>query len=102
MYMEEIDLFYRAKKQGYKVFFYPEACFIHLGSASSTGRAYPISQVFKGLIYFYRKHRSPITLLLLKIMLQLKALAGLILGYVLGNTYLKKTYAKALEIAKLD
>ncbi|MBI4225510.1 glycosyltransferase family 2 protein, partial [Candidatus Roizmanbacteria bacterium] len=56
MYMDEIDLLYRAKKQGYRVFFYPKAEFIHLGSASSGERKYPILQVFKGLSYFYKKH----------------------------------------------
>ncbi|OGK27644.1 hypothetical protein A3C28_04855 [Candidatus Roizmanbacteria bacterium RIFCSPHIGHO2_02_FULL_39_9] len=102
MYMEEIDLFYRAKKRGLTVFFYPEARFIHLGSASSGARIYPILQVFRGLLFFYQKHRSRQALLLLRIMLQLKALVGLILGYVSGNTYLKETYAKALEISRLD
>ncbi len=101
MYMDEIDLLYRAKKQGYKVFFYPEARFIHLASASSGGRTYPILQVFNGLIYFYKKHYSKLDQILLKIMLKLKALIGLAIGQIFNNKYLKETYAKAYQVVKL-
>ena len=102
MYMDEIDLLYRAKKKGYKVFFYPEARFIHLASASSGGRTYPILQVFTGLIYFYEKHHSGVQLILLKIMLKLKAAIGLVLGYLFNNKYLKETYGKAFQMVELD
>lgn len=101
MYMDEIDLLYRAKKKGYRVFFYPEARFIHLGSASSSGRKYPILQVFKGLLYFYKKHYPALNLLLLKIMLKLKAAIGLLFGYILNNTYLRETYGKAYKLVKV-
>ncbi|MBI4008797.1 glycosyltransferase family 2 protein [Candidatus Roizmanbacteria bacterium] len=101
MYMDEIDLLHRAKKQGYHIFFYPEAKFIHLGSASSSSRKYPIIHVFNGLIYFYNKHHSKLDQFLLKIMLKLKASIGLILGYIFNNSYLKETYAKAFKLVKL-
>lgn len=101
MYMDEIDLLYRAKKESFKVFFYPDAKFIHLGSASSASRKYPILQVFNGLIYFYKKHYSAPNLFLLKIMLKLKALIGLIFGYILNNTYLKETYGKAFRLVEM-
>lgn len=100
MYMDEVDLLYRAKKAGYSTYFYPKAHFIHLGSASSNGKTYPILQVYKGFLYFYRKHHSPTSLFLLKIMLQLKALIALIIGYVINNDYLKKTYAEAYKLAR--
>lgn len=99
MYMEEIDLLYRAKQRGYRVFFYPEAQFIHAGSASSKGRTYPILQVYRGFLYFYRKHYGPISTFFLRIMLKLKALAGVSFGYFLNNQYLKKTYGEALKMA---
>lgn len=102
MYMEEIDLLYRAKKAGFRVFFYPEAKFIHLGSASSGGRTYPILQVYRGLSYFYRKHyNTPISIFLLKFMLQLKAVISLLIGKLTGSQYLTKTYEKALKLATL-
>ena len=102
MYMEEIDLFYRAKKHGFKVFFYPEAQFIHLGSQSSAGRSFPILQVYQGLIYFYKKHFYKFSLFILIIMLKLKALIGFLIGKIINNQYLTQTYAKAWQIAKMD
>ena len=101
MYMDEIDLLYRAKKSNYKVFYYPYAKFIHLGSASSASRKYPILQVFNGLIYFYKKHYSAPNLILLIFMLKLKALIGLTLGKVFNNTYLKETYGKAFKLVEV-
>ena len=101
MYMDEIDLLCRAKKLGYRVFFYPDARFIHLGSASSQSRKYPILQVFNGLLYFYKKHYSTSSQFLLKIMLKLKAAIGLTVGQILNNKYLKETYAKAYQMVKL-
>jgi GT2 family glycosyltransferase len=100
MYMDEIDLLYRAKKNGLKVGFYPEAKFIHLGSASSQGRTQPILQVYRGFLYFYQKHFSDFHLKILKLMLKLKAYLSLLIGKILKNDYLIKTYEEALKITK--
>src|SRR3989338_1830002 len=95
MYMDEVDLLYRAKKKGMSVYFYPEARFIHLGSASSKGKkTYPILQVFNGLMFFYEKHHSKTKQFILKIMLKLKALIGLAIGQIINDEYLKETYGK--------
>lgn len=102
MYMEEIDLLYRSKKLHRNVFFYPDARFIHLGSASSGGKTYPILQVYKGFIYFYRKHHSTTSLFLLKTMLKLKALTALAIGRLLNNQYLIQTYEKAYKLVEMD
>lgn len=99
MYMDEIDLLYRAKKAGYRVFFYPKAQFIHLGSASSHGRTQPIIQVFKGYTYFYKKHHNnPLSLFLLHFMLQLKSWISLFIGKITNNNYLIETYEKARQL----
>lgn len=100
MYMDELDLLYRAKNKGYKVFFYPDSKFIHLGSASSKGKTYPILQVYKGFIYFYEKHYSSFELFLLKVMLKLKALIAILIGKIINNKYLVKTYEQAYNLAK--
>ncbi len=102
MYMEEIDLLYRAKQIGYHTYFYPEARFIHLGSASSNGKTYPILQVYNGFLYFYNKHHKGIALYILKRMLQLKALISLTIGKLTGKEYLIQTYEKAYKIATMD
>lgn len=101
MYMEEVDLLYRGNTKGYTTGFYPESKFIHLGSASSGGKTYPILQVYRGFIFFYKKHYSRFSLFFLKIMLQLKALVSIIIGYITGSDYLKKTYGEAYSIAKM-
>lgn len=98
MYMDEVDLLYRAKQAGYRTYFYPQARIIHLGSASSN-KTYPILQVYRGFLFFYRKHYSRVELLCLKFMLQLKALVSIIIGYITGNGYLKTTYEEALKLA---
>lgn len=100
MYMEEIDLLYRAKKLGYKVYVYPEARFIHYGSLSSGNRTYPILQVYRGFLYLYKKHHSRTSQNLLRSMLQLKADIALLIGKLSHNTYLIKTYEEAKELAK--
>ena len=98
MYMDEIDLFFRARKHQLIVGFYPDAQFIHIGSGSSHGRTQPILQVFKGLIYFYKKHHRTSAINFLKFMLKLKALVACRIGRLLGNQYLISTYAKAYKI----
>ena len=101
--MDEVDLLYRAKKLDQKVGFYPEAKFIHIGSASSASgvkRTNPIIQVYQGLIYFYKKHHSPLQIAILKFMLQLKATTALLIGHITNNNYLKTTYEKARGIVK--
>lgn len=100
MYMDEVDLLYRAKKKDMRVGFYPDAQFIHLGSASSASRTQPILQVYKGFLYFYKKHHSPLQLSLLKSMLQLKARVALMIGHLTKNTYLIKTYEQALILSQ--
>lgn len=102
LYMEEVDLLYRAKQQDYFTYFYPFARFIHLGSASSAGRTFPIVQVYRGFLYFYKKHRSPMALFCLKFMLKLKALIAVYIGKATKNQYLIETYEKAYQLVKMD
>ncbi len=102
LYMEEVDLLYRAKQLGYLTFFYPPARFIHLGSASSSGRTFPIVQVYRGLLYFYKNHYSQMALLWLKFMLKLKASIAIYIGKATKNQYLIETYEKAYQLVKMD
>jgi len=100
MYMEEVDLLYRAKKHRLTTYFYPLAQFIHLGSASSN-KTYPILQVFQGLIFFYKTHYSRFSLFLLKYLLKLKALSAILIGKIIKNNYLTSTYEKAYQIVNM-
>ena len=97
MYMDEVDLLYRAKQKGYSTFLYPEVKIIHYGSASSN-KTYPILQLYNGLIYFYKKHYSPLLLFFLKFMLYFKAIIGILVGRIFKSRYLIETYSQALKI----
>lgn len=100
MYMDEIDLLYRAKKMGLTTAFYPHAKFIHLGSASSQGKTKPILQVYQGLLYFYKKHRFPFEKETLKFMLKLKSHISIFIGKLFKKNHLVERYEQALEIVK--
>jgi len=99
MYMEELEWCYRIKKNGYKIYFYPQAKIVHLGQGSSkTGRKDPIINIYKGLIYFYRKHYPFWKTALLKVTLKIKAGLSYLLGILTNNSYLKETYGEAFKI----
>ena len=98
MYMEEVDLLYRAKKLGLNTFFYPKSQIIHLGSASSNGKTFPILQVYKGFLFFYKKHYSKFELFILRLILKLKAIIAYLIGKIKGNQYLIETYEEAFKL----
>lgn len=99
MYMEEIDLFMRAKKKGYKTYFYKEPRIVHLGAASSTNkRTGPVLNIYRGFLYLYKKHYSPRSVAVLRLLLRLKAILSIGVGYLTGSQYLKTTYAQALQL----
>jgi len=99
MYMEEIEWFYRLSKAGLSAYFYPNAKIIHLGGGSSkTGRTDPIINIYKGLIYFYKKHKPNWQLKIVKLMLKTKASLSLLLGKITHNDYLIDTYEKTFKL----
>jgi len=99
MYMEEVDLLYRAKKLGMNAYFYPKVKIVHLGSASSNGKKFPIIQIYRGFLFFYKKHHSKLSLFCLRFLLRLKAGMAWFLGFVINNHYLKTTYEEAFRVA---
>ncbi len=99
MYMEEIDWMHRAKQKGYLVKFYPNAHFIHVGHASSSGRETPILNVFRGFIYFYKKHSSYFSQRLLQLVLIKKAILAICLFLIINQPQDRNLYQKALKIA---
>lgn len=95
MYMEEIDLLYRASKKKILTTFLSDCLFTHLGSASSKGKSYPIQQVFSGFTYFYRKHHHISSQLVLKFMLQFKSVLVIYIASIINNKELANTYKNA-------
>ncbi|MBN1263307.1 MAG: glycosyltransferase family 2 protein [Candidatus Pacebacteria bacterium] len=99
MYLEEVELCYRVKKAGWQIAFFPEAVITHFGQGSSqSGRKGPILGIYKGLAYFYRKHRPGWEGRFLKLMLKIKAGSAYLLGSLTKNDYLKETYGQAFRL----
>lgn len=99
MYMEEIDLLMRARKKGYRTMFYDKAHVTHFGSGSSTNkRKGPVLNIFRGFLYLYKKHYSPLSLLVLRILLKLKAIIAIVIGTCLRKHELREIYAEAYQL----
>lgn len=99
MYMEEVDLLYRAKRKGIKTYFLPESHIIHLGCGGSTERRkHAILNIYRGFLYLYQKHYGETSYSILKMMLKFKAFLGIIVGSMTGNEDLKETYEKAYRL----
>ena len=104
MYMEETEFFIRAIKKGLNIGFYPEAKFIHIGGASTGGISSNLSKekvllyIYKGYLYFYKKHRSKTEFNILKFLLKLRALISILVGRAVQNKDLVAANKKAHKI----
>ena len=95
MYTEDMELCYRAKLAGYDTMFYPEVSVMHVEHGSAN-RSFAIIHIYKGLLYFYKKHRSYFEYLVLKLLLLTKAVVAIIIGSLFGRQDLVSTYKKAI------
>lgn len=95
MYMEDMELCYRAASAGYAVYFYPTISVLHK-EYGSTNKTFAIVNIYKNLLYFYQKHRSQTEYALVKAMLVIKAKILIQVGKLKKNTYLVDTYTQAL------
>ena len=96
MYMEDMELCYRARLKGLDTYFFPEIMLFHEEGRSS-GRTFAIINIYKGVSIFYKKHKSNFEYKLAIAMLKTKALLLVVLGKILNNKYLLKTYIEALN-----
>jgi GT2 family glycosyltransferase len=96
MYMEDMEFCYRAHLAGKSTYFYPEVHIIHKehGSANKT---FAIVNIYTNLLYFYKKHRSPLEYQTIKILSQMKARMLICIGKVTHTPYLTETYTRALD-----
>ena len=91
-----MELCYRAHKKGLQVVFYPDVSVIHKEHGSSN-RSFAIVQIYQGLLYFYKKHRSHLEYLFIKLLLYAKAYLLIFIGKMTGNSDLIKTYKEAVN-----
>lgn len=96
MYVEDADLCFRVKREGRRVVFSPEATIQHVGQGSSN-RAFAIVNIYKGLLYFQKKHMGKISYNIVKFLLSLKAIILVLLGKISNNQYLAATYEEAFK-----
>jgi len=97
MYVEDIELCFRVKKKGLSVVYFPDTNVKHVGQGSSN-RTFAIVNIYKGLLYFYKKHKSAFEYSILKCMLLTKSYLAIGVGLVKRNTYLVATYKQTLDI----
>jgi GT2 family glycosyltransferase len=95
MYTEDMELCYRAKMAGKQIYFYPNVLVEHK-DYGSTSRTFAIVNIYRSLLYFYKKHRSPSEYALLKFVMSAKAVVLIAVGTVTRKRYLVDTYQKAL------
>ncbi len=96
MYVEDMDICYRAKEMGKQVYFLPYAKICHKGQGSSN-REFAIVNIYKGLQIFYDKHGSLLFSLYIKNLLSIKAALIIFIGAIIGKKELVSTYTKALK-----
>lgn len=96
MYVEDMELCYRVKKEGFLTYFYPDIILEHR-EAGSSNRQFAIKNIYKGLLYFHKKHGNFLSYSVIKSMLYLKAFLLIIIGRIINNKYLTDAYLQALK-----
>ncbi len=96
MYTEDMELCFRVKKLGYNIVFFPESSLYHMEYGSSN-RSFAIVNIYKGILYFYKKHGNSISYLIVKTMLIVKACLLVMIGKIINNKYLTSTYSEVLK-----
>jgi hypothetical protein len=97
MYAEDMELCYRAARKGFSTYFYPEVMLFHKGRGSSN-RTFAILNIYKGILFFYRKHKPGWEFKIAGAILFLKAYILKNVGKLTKNKYLEETYGQALEL----
>ena len=96
MYAEEMELCYRIKKLGFKVAYETNSAIIHLGGGSGTSTLAVVNEI-KNIIYFFKKHKSPWQLPLVKLFFIIGSSARLLIfGVLKRNGKALKSYQEAI------
>jgi len=96
MYVEDMEICYRAKKVGFLTYFYPNLLLRHK-SLGSSNRTFAIINIYKGVLHFYARHKAYPEYLIAKALLIIKAKILILAGLLTFNSELKNTYRKAIS-----
>lgn len=96
MYVEDMELCFRMKNSGFEVYFFPNTSAIHEKIGSSS-KEFAISSIYKGTLYFFKKHKNKTEYELARVLLSLKARLAIMIGLLTSNAELVSTYKKALS-----
>lgn len=99
MYAEDMELCYRANKNGFSTYYFPDVLVLHKEQGSSN-RSFAVLNIYKGILYFYKKHKSKISYQIVHFTLWSKAITVYFLGKITNNSYYTNTYGQALELFK--
>jgi GT2 family glycosyltransferase len=96
MYMEDMEICFRAKKLGYETYFHPNVKLKHK-SFGSSNKAFAIINIYKGILHFYSKHKTYLEYLIAKILLVFKAKILILIGLLTFNSELRVRYSEAIQ-----
>jgi GT2 family glycosyltransferase len=95
MYLEDLDYSLRFRKAGWKLYYLPAVRIIHLVGKSSSGRMRQYgAQAYQSLFYFYGKHRSPRTLLIVRGLVLLAFCCRWVASVLLGTFSSRSVYRR--------
>lgn len=97
MYVEDMELCFRAKKTGFSTLFTPDIVIKHASHGSSS-RAFAIKNIIQGYIYFQKKHGDQFSYNLVRFLYFFKAITLVIVGKIMNNKYLVNTYSQVINI----
>jgi GT2 family glycosyltransferase len=99
MYMEDVELCFRAKKRGFLTYYYPFLSLIHKERGSSN-KTFAIIHIYEGVLHFYSKYKPKWQYDLARLLLLIKAIVVKNIGRIVRNDYYINTYGQALELLK--
>lgn len=100
MYGEDVDWCFRIKSANLKIIYSPITKLVHIGRGSANKISKnAILGEYKGILYFYKKHKGLISLQLLRLQLKIGALARIAIFSLLARKETAKFYVEALKMA---
>lgn len=96
MYIEDMEVCFRANKLGFVTYFYPNVKLKHK-SLGSSNKTFAIINIYKGILHFYSKHKTYLEYLVAKSLLITKAGILILVGLLTFNSELRDRYQKAIS-----